>query len=111
MTQKQCHKCLEWKDEEEDFYWRFKGVIRHHICKECQKPFQRAWYQGETKERHKKNVYERKVQMREEAREYVWNYLATHPCQWVNEDGKVCGESNPVVLEFHHIHGKAKSRF
>ena len=102
MPQKQCHKCLEWKDEEEDFYWRFKGIVRHHICKECQKPFQRAWYQGETKERHKKNVYERNKQVREEAKEFVYQYLLSHPCE-------SCGEADPRVLEFHHTGNKEKA--
>jgi hypothetical protein len=98
---KQCNSCLEWK-EEEDFNWRYKSLgIRHPTCKECQKFFRRQWYEGSSKERHLANVKERKHRVREEAREYVWNYLSTHPCEQ-------CGENNPVVLEFHHTGDKEK---
>jgi hypothetical protein len=36
------------------------------------------------------------------AREYVLNYLATHPCE-------TCGESDVRVLEFHHTGEKEKT--
>jgi hypothetical protein len=98
---KQCHTCLEWKKEEE-FNWRYKDRVRHHICKECQKPFKRKWYHGSAKERHLENVKARKLRVREEAREYVYQYLSTHPCIQ-------CGESDPVVLEFHHRGNKDKA--
>jgi hypothetical protein len=98
MTKVQCNSCLQFKDPEE-FNWRYKALgIRHPTCRECQKPFRKNWYE-DNKATHLENVRERKERVRQEAREYVWNYLTTHPCIR-------CGEPDPTVLEFHHRHGK-----
>ncbi|MBL8049649.1 MAG: hypothetical protein JNM46_00365 [Anaerolineales bacterium] len=97
--QKQCVTCKKWKDEE-DFNWRFKTLgIRHPTCRDCHKPFRKNWYEN-NKERHLEQVRERKLAAREVARDYVWDYLLTHPCSQ-------CGESDPSVLEFHHRTGKS----
>jgi len=97
-------KCVtrgEWKEEEE-FNWRYKSLgICHPTCRECHKPFRKNWYEG-NKERHLEQVKARKVEARNVAREYVWDYLSTHPCI-------ECGENDPVVLEFHHCQGKDKA--
>jgi hypothetical protein len=98
---KQCNSCNEWK-EEEDFNWRYKSLgIRHPTCKECQRRFRRNWYEGSAKDRHLQNVKERKIRVREEAKEFVYQYLLTHPFE-------SCGEPDPRVLEFHHIGEKDK---
>ncbi len=90
-----CNSCGQLKDEEE-FNSRYKALgIRHPTCRECQKPFRRNWYEGSAKERHLKNVKERKKEVRNLAREYVLAYLLTHP-------RVECGERDPRVLEFHH---------
>ena len=99
---KRCNSCGKERDEEE-FNWRYKTLgMRHPTCRECQKPFRKNWYEGDAKGRHLQNVKERKQAVREVAREYVYQYLSTHPCI-------SCGESNPVVLEFHHRSGKDKA--
>ena len=101
VQRKRYHSCGIEKEEEE-FHWRHKDRgVRHHICKECQKPFKTAWYHGSARERHLKNVKARNLRVREEAREYVWDYLLENPCIQ-------CGEPDPVILEFQHRHGKEK---
>lgn len=98
---KKCVTCGKEKDETE-FNWRYKVLgIRHKTCRECQKVFRNNWYQ-KNRETHLENVQVRKRNVRHEAREYIWNYLSTHPCE-------ECGEPDPVVLEFHHKKGKDKA--
>lgn len=73
--------------------------IRHPTRRECYQGFRKNWYEGDAHERHLKNVKERKHLARNFAREYVYNYLQTHPCTQ-------CGEADIRVLEFHHVAGK-----
>jgi len=97
---KTCATCKVEKPETE-FNWRWKSLgIRHVTCRECHKYYRKNWYENH-KEEHLENVYGRKRKVIQEAREFVWNFLATHPCV-------ECGETDPVVLEFDHIHGKDK---
>lgn len=94
-----CNHCLKEKKEDE-FNWRYKALgIRHPTCRECQKPFRKNWYEGDAHERHLKQVKERRHAVRDQAREYVYEYLSNHPCE-------SCGETDPLVLEFHHEHDK-----
>jgi len=96
---KRCNSCGIEKEETE-FNYRYKALgIRQPTCKECQKGFRKNWYEGEAKERHLENVKTRKLRVRDEAREFVYQYLSTHPCIQ-------CGEGDPMVLEFHHRGGK-----
>lgn len=98
---KQCVTCLQWKDEGE-FNFRYKALgIRHPTCRECHKTFRKNWYVN-NKDHHLRNVKTRKHEVRDLARNYVWEYLSSHPCV-------ECGEADPVVLEFHHRSGKDKA--
>ena len=82
---KQCPNCLEWKNDE-DFNFRNKDLgIRHNICIVCQRVYKRKWYQGSAKETHLENVKERNKRVREEAKEWVYQYLLTHPCEKCGE--------------------------
>jgi len=56
------------------------------------------WYE-KNKEYQIANARKHTTQYRNTLNEYVWNYLLKHPCER-------CGESDPVVLEFHHLHSK-----
>lgn len=96
MAPKICNHCGLEKDEEE-FNWRFKSLgIRNPACRDCQHGFNKDYYEGDAKERHLQQVKERTEAARDAAREYVYNYLLNHPCE-------SCGETDPRVLEFHHV--------
>lgn len=96
MAKKVCNHCLKEKDEEE-FNWRYKTLgIRNPACKDCQHAFNKDYYKGDAKGRHLQQVKKRTDAARETARDFVYKYLLTHPCEG-------CGERDPVVLEFHHI--------
>jgi hypothetical protein len=95
-----CTKCFTEKPVEE-FGWKSMARgKRHAICKECTAIRSNNWYY-QNKEAHIENVMAHKKEARQEAREYVWAYLAAHPCIG-------CGETDPVVLEFHHRSGKER---
>jgi len=59
------------------------------------------WYKR-NKKYQKANAKKHTTKARAAAKEYVWKYLLNHPCIQ-------CGEDNPIVLEFHHRHGKDKT--
>jgi hypothetical protein len=95
---KNCVSCGFPKEDDES-NWKYKALgIRQKSCRECQHKHQAKFYQTHQEE-EKERTQRRRIRVREEAREYVWNYKASHPC----ED---CGEADPVVLDFHHVRGK-----
>ncbi len=96
MTQKKCNHCGLEKDEEE-FNWRYRSLgVRNKACRDCQHTFNKTYYEGDAKERHLQQVRERTEAARIVAREFVYQYLLIHPCE-------ECGETDPRVLEFHHV--------
>ena len=95
---KVCVSC-QLPKEEEEFNWRWKALgIRAKICRECQSGHQRTWYESH-REQEKERVRKRRIKVRDEAREFVYSYLLSHPCV-------DCNEPDPRVLEFDHIKGK-----
>lgn len=97
-TTKICTKCHQEKPMDE-FPW--KNTVRnkrHAVCKSCTARRSRGWYEN-NKDAHIQNVMFHKEQARQEARKYVWEYLSSHPCC-------ICGESDPIVLDFDHVNGK-----
>ena len=95
---KQCVTCGEWKEEEE-FNFKITSIgLRSSSCRGCKKKQQRTWYLDH-QDQEKERVRRRRITARDEAREYIWNYKKSHPCEQ-------CGESDPVVLDFHHVRGK-----
>src|SRR5215510_12960897 len=101
METKVCTKCFEEKPLEE-FPW--KNIVkrtRQAVCKVCTARRSADWY-ANNKEHHIDYVSTLKARRREEARAYIYQYLVNHPCE-------NCGESDPLVLEFHHVEGKEAS--
>lgn len=96
METKVCTKCGPPAQPIENFGWkdRLRGK-RHAVCKTCTAVRSSNWYY-ENQDRQKENVKNNNQQYRQNARDYVFEYLSTHPCS-------ICGETDPVVLEFHHL--------
>lgn len=97
---KQCTHCWKWKEESE-FNWRIAGAKLWGICRECQRKQKVEWYH-EHKEENREAKNQRTRDTRDAARQYVYDYLSTHPCV-------ECGERDPRVLEFDHVGAKTKT--
>lgn len=70
-------------------------------CKPCVKVYNQAYY-PQTKDRHAPLRKQSRERIRLRNQEFVWDYLATHPCI-------DCGLTNPLVLEFDHLSDKFKN--
>ena len=101
MKSKQCVHCREEKPIEEFAYSnRLLGTRQKH-CRACMRMFNKNSYDKKSPEERQK-IYDNRTKRRENARQYVWDYLASHPCV-------DCGESDPRLLEFDHVRGKKKA--
>lgn len=69
-------------------------VKGRNTCKGCLKARDAEYYL-----RNKEKIVQRNQSYEDVRKEYVWNYLSSHPCV-------DCGESDPVVLEFDHQRDK-----
>jgi hypothetical protein len=101
MDTRICHKCLVEQPLEE-FPW--KNIVtrkRQAVCKTCNAKRSAEWY-ARNREHHIENVYGHTKQRREDARDFILRYISNHPCE-------VCGETDPLVLEFHHVSGKEET--
>lgn len=71
-------------------------------CRECRSAYSRKRYRG-TRHSHIKELKGEQLRSsRERNRQFITEYLSTHPCV-------DCGEKDPIVLEFDHVRG-AKHR-
>jgi len=64
---------------------------RQHWCRECFREYFRA--RGDL---HRKQAMDSLVRRRAVLREYIDEFLRTHPCS-------DCGEQDPTILEFDHV--------
>lgn len=82
---------------------RHANPVEMERLRECNKKYR-------VKYRTKRLAYQKTVnkrdwplrkQMRKQISDYLWTYKSNHPCV-------DCDNSNPVVLEFDHVHGTKK---
>lgn len=86
-----CNTC---KDEYEPY------GQRRRICKPCKRVYDREYHanRSPSARQHKVALQMDRANI---ARQFIWDYLKEHPCV-------VCGEDDPVVLEFDHIERSTK---
>ena len=91
---KTCTKCFIDKPIEDFPFRDTERKRRHAVCKECAaKRSKDAYYSNH--ERELERAANGKRSRRDIARQYVSEYLSTHPCL-------DCGQTNPLTLEFDH---------
>lgn len=77
-----------------------KDGLQSH-CRDCNRARSRRYY-AENSDKHKKAVAVHKGFSRQKIREYLAEYLLTHPCV-------DCGETDILVLEFDHVRGSKRA--
>jgi hypothetical protein len=93
-----CPGCSEERDVEQDFNWKYQDRgVRQSRCKHCQSQVSKQHYQN-NKQLYMHRVRAREMQVIEDNRKRLVEYLAHHPCI-------DCGCSDIRVLEFDHVHG------
>ena len=99
-TMKQCTKCKKWKPFDGfNFRVRVLGLLQYQ-CKECTRIFIKSHYER-NREYYLNKAKKRNTKIRLEVRNYIRNYLSTHPCV-------DCTEADITVLEFDHRGDKFK---
>lgn len=97
-------KCTVCKKDQELVAFSKKARSKdglQNICKPCVRKSFKAYY-DKNREKQIAAVAARKALVVSQCREYVFNYLATHPCV-------DCGYSDIRVLEFDHVRGEKKN--
>lgn len=94
---KTCVRCKKIKDLSE-FRKRNKDTeVRISYCHECWKDYSREHYRTKGRQYYLDSNKDR----RKRNRQFVFNYLKTHPCE-------ECGENRIATLQFDHIDLKTK---
>lgn len=98
LMKKKCPKCNTEKPFELFRPNKYRKDGRQVYCKICDDEMQHKWYL-KNKEKVKANAVKRNKEQKLKNIEFVLLLLKSKCC----ED---CGESNPIVLEFHHLSDK-----
>ncbi len=73
-----------------------RGTGHQPWCKLCTSERNKLTYK--TRPQRRLDLKESTAKYRQQAEQYIMDYLKTHPCP--------CGESNPLTLQFDHIGDK-----
>tara|TARA_R100000781_G_scaffold14941_2_gene12303 strand:+ start:1617 stop:2096 length:480 start_codon:yes stop_codon:yes gene_type:complete len=97
---KKCSYCEKYY-KMSDFSWKLKRLNkRSNKCRQCTNEYSRKHY-IKYKHKYKKRVKVNTEKYKKERRDLVYEFKLSNPCA-------SCGESNPIVLEFHHLDPKEK---
>ncbi len=95
-----CIRCGQEKEISNfNFKFRSKG-IRQAQCKLCTRTYIRNHYY-KNREYYLAKAQRNNLRIRQEVKEFIWQYLNTHPCI-------DCGEKDIIVLEFDHKQDKIR---
>lgn len=98
---KTCIKCkIEYELDQFSFKSKTKGT-RHSYCRLCQREYVKEHY-NRNKNKYIARARKNSPDYRLMSQEFIFDYLSTHPCVR-------CGESNVLVLDFHHRSNKDRS--
>lgn len=78
-------------------YHKKNGKLRSN-CKWCVSQYSQAHYKN-NKEYYLTKAARNRTLGKQRLRRFIYEYYSSHPCV-------DCGESDPIVLEFDHIHKK-----
>lgn len=95
---RKCFRCKKKKKLEDFRPNKSKPSGYDFICKPCWKIYAAEWHQ-KNKKSHNIAIHANSKRYEHILREFVYEYLSTHPCI-------DCGETNIVVLEFDHLENK-----
>lgn len=85
----------------EDFPYQHNRKRHLSKCCECKRVYDRTYW-SKTKDRRNSQKKKNTTAIRERNTLFLLNYLNAHPCV-------VCGEADPLVLEFDHIDPTTKT--
>jgi hypothetical protein len=96
---KYCPGCL--RDLPEADFGKNKAAkdALNYKCKMCVRARDREYYKQNPKRRYDTSTNIRSQRLRN--KKFVIEYLKSHPCE-------LCGEADPLVLEFDHLDRKTK---
>lgn len=96
---KECYTCKTTKDDSE--FYTLKSGRLSSSCRHCNREYRKRHYEANKADYIRRKKVNSKIREKA-AKEYVVNYLKSHPCV-------DCGETDIVCLEFDHLRDKKDS--